>query len=83
MNTYKAMKYHIKQTIKELQLLGKSKKQSKSIIYNKTNYWYLLNTHSLALHNSPHQWAIGLLTKVKDYKTLDRYYDLINKKGEL
>jgi hypothetical protein len=38
MTNYEAIKYHIKQTIIELQLLGKSKKEAKSIIYDKTNY---------------------------------------------
>lgn len=75
MTNYEAIKYHIKQTIIELQLLGKSKKEAKSIIYDKTNYQGILNRHPLALHDSPHQWALTLLTKVNDWNILNKYYN--------
>ena len=40
------------------------------IILEKVDIMGLLKKHPLSLHDSPHNWAVGVLTKVKDRETL-------------
>lgn len=35
-----------------------------------------LITNPIGFHDSPHQWAVKVLTKVNDHKTLSKYYGL-------
>jgi len=34
-----------------------------------------LTQNPIGFHDSPHQWAIKVLTKVNDYETLSKYYE--------
>lgn len=52
---------------------GKSEEQAWELL-NKVKIGTLLAKHPLSLHESPENWAIGVLTKAKEWDTLDRYY---------
>lgn len=52
---------------------GKTSTQAKALVFN-ANLPEYLSKHPIALHDSPHEWAIKLLTKNKDVETLERYY---------
>lgn len=52
---------------------GKSDEQVRELL-NKVKIGSLLAKHPLSLHESPQNWAVGILTKAKDWDTLDRYY---------
>ena len=52
---------------------GKSDEQAWKLL-NKVRIVSLLAKHPLSLHESPQNWAVGILTKAKEWDTLDRYY---------
>lgn len=52
---------------------GKSDEQAWKLL-NKVRIGSLLAKHPLSLHESPQNWAVGILTKAKEWDTLDRYY---------
>lgn len=52
---------------------GKTTVQAHMLV-TRANLNDYLTKHLLALHDSPHEWAIKLLTKNNDVETLERYY---------
>lgn len=52
---------------------GKTNAQAQ-VMVNEANLNDYLVENPIALHDSPHQWAIKLLTKFDDDETLERYY---------
>ncbi|HBW38726.1 MAG TPA: hypothetical protein DEF89_27135 [Desulfosporosinus sp.] len=52
---------------------GKTDEQAWKLL-KKVRIGSLLAKHPLSLHESPQNWAVGILTKAKEWDTLDRYY---------
>lgn len=61
------------QTTKELiTVFHKSIQEAERIVKDSKMEKYLLK-HPIGLHDSPHKWAIRLLTEERDVETLEKY----------
>lgn len=52
---------------------GKTEPQAQALVV-KSDLQNYLSKHPIVLHDSPHEWAVKLLTKHNDVKTLEHYY---------
>ena len=60
-----------KQLVEEF---GKSLTEAEKLV-KEAKIYNLVMENELALHESPHQWALSILTQSGDEETLEKYYN--------